>query len=144
MNHEKTRHGSGVPGLFMIRAAGYPSDLARGKAAPTGTSQALERRSYCCGWMHSTPNTSPPSSPGTLSGVGPYRTKMLVGKLAALLEQAIRRLCEVNTWTRGALHVQADHVHLFLSAPPNMSPSRDGLTCSKARPDASSFTTSLK
>ena len=73
-----------------------------------------------------------------------YRKKILVGKLAAFIEQELRGLCEVNTWTIGMLNVQAEHVHLFLRAPPNISPSRDGLTCSKARPDASSFTTSLK
>jgi putative transposase len=53
-----------------------------------------------------------------------YRKKILVGKLAAFVEQEIRRLCEANTWTIGALNVQEDHVHLFLSAPPNVSPSQ--------------------
>ena len=53
-----------------------------------------------------------------------YRKKILVGKLATFSEQAIRRICEANTWTIGALNVQADHVHLFLSAPPNVSPSQ--------------------
>ena len=42
-----------------------------------------------------------------------YRKKILVGKLAAFIEQEIRRLCEVNTWIIGALNVQADHMHLF-------------------------------
>jgi putative transposase len=48
-----------------------------------------------------------------------YRKKILVGKLATFVEQEIRRIREANTWTIGALNVQADHVHLFLSAPPS-------------------------
>lgn len=55
-----------------------------------------------------------------------YRKKILAGKLATFLEQEIRCICEANTWTIGALSVQTDHVHLFLRAPPNVSPSRDG------------------
>jgi len=53
-----------------------------------------------------------------------YRKKILVGKLATFLEQEIRRICEANTWTVGALNVQADHVHVFLSAPPSVAPSQ--------------------
>jgi putative transposase len=53
-----------------------------------------------------------------------YRKKILVGKLALFIEQEIRRLCEANTWAVGALNVQEDHVHLFLSAPPSVSPSQ--------------------
>jgi REP element-mobilizing transposase RayT len=40
------------------------------------------------------------------------------------LEQEIRRICKANSWTIGALNVQEDHVPLFLSAPPNVSPSQ--------------------
>jgi REP element-mobilizing transposase RayT len=32
------------------------------------------------------------------------------------VEQEIRRICEVNTWTIGALNVQEDHVHLSLES----------------------------
>ena len=53
-----------------------------------------------------------------------YRKKILVGKLALFIEQEIHRLCEANTWAVGALNVQEDHVHLFLSAPPSVSPSQ--------------------
>jgi len=53
-----------------------------------------------------------------------YRKKILVGKLAAFLEQEIRRLGFANTWTIGVLNVQADHVHLFLSAPPSIPPAQ--------------------
>ena len=48
-----------------------------------------------------------------------YRKKILVGKLATCVEQEIRRICETNTWTIGALNV-----HLFLSAPPSVAPSQ--------------------
>jgi putative transposase len=58
-----------------------------------------------------------------LSGVRAYCKKILVGKLAAFVEQEIRRICEANAWTIGALTIQADHVHLFLSAPPSVAPS---------------------
>ncbi len=40
------------------------------------------------------------------------------------MEQEIRRICEVNTSTIGALNVQEDHVRLFLSAPPSIAPSQ--------------------
>jgi putative transposase len=53
-----------------------------------------------------------------------YRKHILTGRIATFLEQEIRRICEVNSWTIGALNVQEDHVHLFLSAPPNTSPSQ--------------------
>jgi len=39
-----------------------------------------------------------------------YRKKILVAKLATFVEQEIRHICETNTWTIGALNVQADHV----------------------------------
>ena len=47
-----------------------------------------------------------------------------MGKLATFVEQEIRRICEANTWTMGALNVQLDHVHVFLSAPPSVAPSQ--------------------
>ncbi len=53
-----------------------------------------------------------------------YRKRILTGKLATFVEQEIRRICEANTWTIGALNVQEDHVHLFLSAPPSVAPSQ--------------------
>ena len=74
--------------------------------------------------MRNIPNTLRTSYPITLSGVRAYRKKILVGKLAAFVEQEIRRICEANAWTIGALNIQADHVHLFLSAPPSVDPSQ--------------------
>ena len=56
--------------------------------------------------------------------VSKYRKKILVGKLATFLEQEIRHICEANAWTIGALNVQEDHVHLFLSAPSPVAPSQ--------------------
>jgi putative transposase len=53
-----------------------------------------------------------------------YRKKILVGKLATFLDEEIRRICEANTWTIGALNVQADHVHVLLSTPPSVAPSQ--------------------
>src|SRR2546428_320142 len=52
-----------------------------------------------------------------------YRKSILTGKLAVFVESEIRRLCEANKWTIGALTIQEDHVHLFLSAPPSVAPS---------------------
>lgn len=52
-----------------------------------------------------------------------YRKKLLVGKIATFLEQEICRICAENTWNIGAVNIQPDHVHLFLSAPPSVAPS---------------------
>jgi putative transposase len=52
-----------------------------------------------------------------------YRKKILVGKLALFGEQEIRQICEARQWAIGALNIQPDHVHLFLSAPPWVAPS---------------------
>jgi putative transposase len=52
-----------------------------------------------------------------------YRKKILVGKLAICVEQELRRICEARQWSIGALNVQPDHVHLFLSTPPSIAPS---------------------
>lgn len=53
-----------------------------------------------------------------------YRKRILTGKIAAFVEQEIRHLCEMHEWILGALNVQEDHVHLFLSAPPSIAPSQ--------------------
>src|SRR6266550_7760765 len=105
-------------------AAGYPYDSSRGKAALTrdftrvGTSVTMTymdaqqtkhvtyKLAYHFVWCPK------------------YRKKILVGRLATFIEQEIRRICEANTWTIGALNVQQDHVHLFLNAPPSVAPSQ--------------------
>jgi putative transposase len=53
-----------------------------------------------------------------------YRKRILIGKIATFVEQELRRICEATTWTIGALNVQEDHVHLFLSAPPAIAPAQ--------------------
>ncbi len=57
-----------------------------------------------------------------------YRKHILTGKIAACVEQELCRICKANTWTIGALDVQEDHVHLFLSAPPAVAPSQTAHT----------------
>jgi putative transposase len=52
-----------------------------------------------------------------------YRKHILVGEVAQFVESEILRLCEENKWAIGALHVQEDHVHVFLSALPATAPS---------------------
>lgn len=52
-----------------------------------------------------------------------YRKAILQGEIATFVESEIRRLCEANSWQIGALNVQEDHVHLFLSALPSVAPS---------------------
>ena len=52
-----------------------------------------------------------------------YRKEILTGKIASFVEAEIRRLCDNNKWTIGALTIQEDHVHLFVSAPPAIAPS---------------------
>ena len=51
------------------------------------------------------------------------RKQVLVGNVARFVEAELRRLCAENHWELGALSVQEDHVHLFLSAPPRIAPS---------------------
>src|SRR5256886_17065029 len=47
-----------------------------------------------------------------------YRKQVLVGEVAQFVEAELRRLCEENNWKIGVLHVQEDHVYLFVSALP--------------------------
>src|SRR5712692_58794 len=52
-----------------------------------------------------------------------YRKGILTGKVATFIASEIRRLCEANKWSIGALTIQEDHLHVFLSAPPSVAPS---------------------
>lgn len=52
-----------------------------------------------------------------------YRKSILTGNVALFVESEIRRLGKTNKWTIGAVNVAEDHVHLFVSAPPSVSPS---------------------
>jgi len=125
-------------------AAGYPYDSSRGKAALTrdftrvGTSVTMTymdaqqtkhvtyKLAYHFVWCPK------------------YRKKILVGKLAAFVEQEIRRLCEANTWTIGALNVQEDHVHLFRESLLRMFHLHRSLTPSRVPPPVEYFNASLK
>jgi putative transposase len=53
-----------------------------------------------------------------------YRKHILQGAIAPFVEQEIHRICEANAWAIGALNIQVDHVHLFLSTPPSVAPSQ--------------------
>ena len=39
-----------------------------------------------------------------------YRTRVLIRKIATFVEQELRRICEANTWTIGALNVSVEAV----------------------------------
>jgi len=50
------------------------------------------------------------------------RKPVLVGKIKERLKQIIEEVCSENGWEILALEIMPDHVHLFLSAPPYLSP----------------------
>jgi putative transposase len=49
-----------------------------------------------------------------------YRRKVLVGTIKADLETAIREIAEKLEVKVVSLEVQPDHIHLFVSAPPDI------------------------
>jgi putative transposase len=51
-----------------------------------------------------------------------YRRSILVGSLAARLEELIREICDARDWQVEALSIQPNHVHLFVSCPPRDAP----------------------
>ena len=53
-----------------------------------------------------------------------YRYKVLRGELAERARDLIRQICMAREITIVSGHVSADHVHLFVSAPPKMSPAQ--------------------
>ena len=52
-----------------------------------------------------------------------YRKSILTGEIATFVESEMRRLCEANGWTVGAITIQEDHVHLFIGSLPSIAPS---------------------
>lgn len=52
-----------------------------------------------------------------------YRRSVLGGRVAARLEELIRRKADEKAWEIIALEVMPDHVHLFVKAHPKDSPS---------------------
>ena len=52
-----------------------------------------------------------------------YRRPVLVGPVAARLRELIGQKCDEHGWSIVALEVMPDHVHLFVKADPEASPS---------------------
>lgn len=50
-----------------------------------------------------------------------YRKKVLVGDLAEKVRTILREICKANDVEILKGHVSKDHVHLFVSVPPNLS-----------------------
>jgi len=53
-----------------------------------------------------------------------YRKSVLTGQVALRLREIIREICRTNEIEILQGHVSKDHVHLLVSAPPNMSASK--------------------
>jgi putative transposase len=53
-----------------------------------------------------------------------YRKPVLRGEVAVEVREMIRQICRGNDIEILAGHVRADHVHLLLSVPPHLAPSR--------------------
>jgi putative transposase len=53
-----------------------------------------------------------------------YRKPVLRGELAVEVRDLIRQICRANDIEILAGHVRPDHVHLLLSVPPHLAPSR--------------------
>ncbi|MGI8504572.1 MAG: IS200/IS605 family transposase [Hassallia sp.] len=52
------------------------------------------------------------------------RKKILVGEVAARLQQIIHQVCDENRWRLIALEIMPDHVHMFVNAKPCDDPSK--------------------
>ena len=53
-----------------------------------------------------------------------YRKKVLVGLVAERIRELLRQICKANEVDIIKGHVSKDHIHLFVSVPPNMSVSK--------------------
>jgi putative transposase len=53
-----------------------------------------------------------------------YRKRVLHGGVACRLRELVREVCKANDIEILSGHVSRDHVHLFVSAPPNISASK--------------------
>jgi putative transposase len=53
-----------------------------------------------------------------------YRKDVLVGEVAQTVEMLFRQIAEAYDIEIDTMEVMADHVHLFLSAPPRYAPAR--------------------
>lgn len=53
-----------------------------------------------------------------------YRKKILVGEVKKCFEDIIHEIAIENNWTIIALEIMPDHLHLFVSATPDVTPYR--------------------
>ena len=53
-----------------------------------------------------------------------YRKPVLRGEVALRVRELVRQICHANEIEIPKGHVRPDHVHLLLSVPPSLSPSR--------------------
>lgn len=53
-----------------------------------------------------------------------YRKGLLTGQVALRLRDLVREICRTNDIEILQGHVSRDHVHILVSAPPNVSPSK--------------------
>jgi putative transposase len=53
-----------------------------------------------------------------------YRKQVLRGEVAVEVRDLVRQICRSNDIDIVSGHVRADHVHLLLSVPPNLAPSK--------------------
>ena len=53
-----------------------------------------------------------------------YRKKVLVGLVAERIRELLRQICKANEVDIIKGHVSKDHIHLFVSVPPNISVSK--------------------
>lgn len=51
-----------------------------------------------------------------------YRRRILIGEIAQETERVLKLVAEERNWEILALEVMPDHVHLFVSVPPQYSP----------------------
>jgi hypothetical protein len=102
-------------GVVHERAAGYPHDSSGGKAARAGSSENLEHLLQSGVWMRSTPNTSPISWPITLSGAPSTGRRLWWASWQRALSRKSVGSVKQGDFPIGAVTIQPDHVHLFLS-----------------------------
>lgn len=53
-----------------------------------------------------------------------YRKKLLIGDVAVFVKQVFQRIATEYDWEIEEMAIQADHVHVFLHAPPKYAPAR--------------------
>lgn len=51
-----------------------------------------------------------------------YRKKVLTGKIKEFLEDQLLTICETKNWKISAMEIMPDHIHIFIAAHPQYSP----------------------